>query len=103
MIPVEVAYARPDQQFLYSLEVLPGANIQDAITLSGLLDYCPEIDLEQQKIGIFGQVLPLSQPLQAGDRVEIYRPLHKDPKTARQLRVKLQKGGNPGNTALINH
>jgi hypothetical protein len=39
----------------------------------------PQIDLTQQKVGIFGKLVKLDAPLQPGDRVEIYRPITCDP------------------------
>ena len=89
MIQVEVAYARPERQELIALTLAEGATVLDAINASGLLDVFPEIDLEQQHIGIFGRVLrdPAHHLLSAGDRVEIYRPLIIDPKEARAARA----------------
>lgn len=88
-IAVEVAYAATsDQQRIISLVVPKDATIESAIMQSGLLTEFPDIDLKEVKTGIFGCVLPLSHALQAGDRVEIYRPLAVDPKQARVLRAK---------------
>ena len=47
----------------------------------------PEIDLAQNKVGIFGKVCKLGQGLRPGDRVEIYRPLITDPKESRRSRA----------------
>jgi putative ubiquitin-RnfH superfamily antitoxin RatB of RatAB toxin-antitoxin module len=38
-------------------------------------------------VGIFGKAVKADQPLQAGDRVEIYRPLQVDPKEVRKRRA----------------
>jgi putative ubiquitin-RnfH superfamily antitoxin RatB of RatAB toxin-antitoxin module len=38
-------------------------------------------------VGIFGKLCDLNQLLKAGDRVEIYRALHNDPKEARRQRA----------------
>ena len=86
-IHVEVAYACTDRQWLLSLDVAQGTTIEQALQQSGLLAQCPEIDLQQQKVGVFGKVVPLSTTLRAGDRVEVYRKLIADPKTARRRRV----------------
>ena len=88
VIQVEVAYAKPDSQFLKEVEVRQGASVKDAINASGVLDSYPEIDLDTQSVGIFGRVCDLDRLLDAGDRVEIYRPLMIDPKDARRERVK---------------
>ncbi len=84
---VEVAYARPDQQQIVALQVVPGCTIQNAIEQSGILQQYPEIRLDKNKVGIFGKLSQLQTRLRAGDRVEIYRPLLADPKAVRRKRA----------------
>jgi putative ubiquitin-RnfH superfamily antitoxin RatB of RatAB toxin-antitoxin module len=86
-IDVEVAYARTKAQALLPVKGEPGMTLQDAIECSGILERFPEIDLGVNKVGIFGKVAKLDQPLQNGDRVEIYPPLIADPKQARKQRA----------------
>jgi putative ubiquitin-RnfH superfamily antitoxin RatB of RatAB toxin-antitoxin module len=88
MITIEVAYARPDRQVILSLQVPEDTTIETAIKLSGISKYFPEIDLQTIKVGIFSKPVSSSEKLNAGDRVEIYRPLIIDPKQARLLRAK---------------
>ncbi len=73
---VGVAYAKPTVQVWKHVDVPETATARDAIDRSGLLAQFPEIDLAVMKIGIFGQICTLDRPLKAGDRVEIYRPIH---------------------------
>lgn len=89
---VEVAYARPDVQLILPVEVDQGSTAEHAIRQSGVLEKFPEIDLEQNKIGIFSKECKLDQPLRPGDRVEIYRPLLADPKEARRNRAVKKDG-----------
>ncbi|HHQ69503.1 MAG TPA: RnfH family protein [Halothiobacillaceae bacterium] len=84
---VEVAYARPDVQVILSVDVPPETTAIEAVKASGILTRFPEIDLEKQKLGIFGKVVPKDKVLAEFDRVEIYRPLIADPKTARRKRA----------------
>jgi len=84
---VEVAYAKPDVQVILLVEVPEHSTAETAIAASGILDRFPEIDLAKNKIGIFSKVCPIGQPVKAGDRVEIYRPLIADPKEARRARA----------------
>lgn len=86
-IAVEVAYALPDRQVILTVFVPEGATAQQAIEQSGILVAFPEVDLAKNKIGIFSRLVPLTQPVQAQDRVEIYRPLIADPKAARRERA----------------
>jgi putative ubiquitin-RnfH superfamily antitoxin RatB of RatAB toxin-antitoxin module len=86
---VVVAYAQPGAQFLEPVRVAPGTTVGDAIRASGLLQECPEIDLGQCSVGVFGRLIGLDSVLQDGDRIEIYRPLIADPKDARRRRAGL--------------
>lgn len=84
---VDVAYARPDEQAVERVALPPKATVLDAITASGLLERFPEIDLATAAVGIFGTAARLGDPVEEGDRVEIYRPLIADPKGARRERA----------------
>ena len=99
-IEVEVAYARPDEQVILTVQVPPGTTIAEAIRLSGVLERFPEIDLAASKVGVFGKVGRLEQELAAGDRVEIYRALIADPKEARKQRAAEGKAMKKGAAAL---
>lgn len=85
-ITVEVVYALPGNQLLVELSVAAGTTAREAIAQSGLLARFPQIDPSRQSIGLFGKVVKADAVLQAGDRVEIYRPLIADPKEARRRR-----------------
>lgn len=87
-IRIEVAYALPNRQEIRSLEVEEGSSLKDAILKSGIIERFPEINVDQDATGIFGQVVPSSHVLREGDRVEIYRPLTADPRIARRVRSK---------------
>jgi len=86
-ITIEVVYTLPEQAYLIPLKVTAATTIRQAIELSGLLQHCPEIDLNQNRVGIYGRLKELDTVLQAGDRVEIYRQLKVDPKDARRIRA----------------
>jgi len=97
MISVEVAYARPDTQVIMPLQVKAGTTVIAAIELSGILQKFPEIDLEQNKLGIFSKITKPETVLQEKDRVEIYRSLIADPKESRRARAeKKHKGKEEG-------
>ena len=78
---VGVAYSEHSQQIWMTIEVPDEASVMDAIERSGILKMFPHIDLETQKVGVFGKVVKLETALRAGDRVEIYRPITCDPQT----------------------
>lgn len=96
-INVELVYALPNEQTLLKFEVPQATKIVDAIKLSGILNKYPEIDLEKNKVGIFGKLSKADTVLREKDRIEIYRPLIADPKEVRRKRAEegkvMKKGG----------
>lgn len=94
---VEIAYALPAQQVIIPVKLTEGMTAETAIKQSGILDKFPEIDLNVNKIGLFGKLNKLDVELRHLDRVEIYRPLIADPKEVRRQRAEagkvMKKGG----------
>jgi putative ubiquitin-RnfH superfamily antitoxin RatB of RatAB toxin-antitoxin module len=78
---VGVAYSEHAQQIWLTIEVSDEATVNDAIERSGILKMFPHIDLDTQKIGVFGKIVPPETALRPGDRVEIYRAITCDPQT----------------------
>lgn len=97
-ITVEVVYGLPQEQALLTLVVPAGTTAREAARLSGLAGRYPELDVERAPLGIFGKLEkdPDQRVLQAGERVEIYRPLLIDPKEARRLRAERAKARRGG-------
>ena len=89
VIEIEVVYAAVDRQVLRTISVPEGLTVRDALLKSGIGDEFPELDLAECPVGIFGKVIadPEVRLIQAGDRIEIYRPLLADPKEVRRLRA----------------
>lgn len=81
---VGIVYATPARQSWLTIDVPEGSTVKDAIERSGILRQFPEIDLETQKVGIYGKVAALDAVIEEGARVEIYRPITADPKTVRR-------------------
>ena len=88
MAKVFVAYATPDRQVELELDWLSGETVGELIRRSEIFTQFPEIDLSINKVGLFSQLCELDDEPQAGDRVEIYRPLKIDPKESRRNRAK---------------
>jgi putative ubiquitin-RnfH superfamily antitoxin RatB of RatAB toxin-antitoxin module len=86
-LTVEVAYALPRRQSIVEIKVDEGTTAEQAIRASGILEEFPQIDLQHDKVGIFGKPCKLTDILRHGDRVEIYRPLIADPKEIRKQRA----------------
>lgn len=84
---VEVVYASPQYQRLVSVSLPAGTRVAGAVEASGIPREFPEIDLDVNRVGIFGHLVRLDTLVQNGDRVEIYRRLQADPKEARRKRA----------------
>ncbi|MBS6009025.1 MAG: RnfH family protein [Haemophilus parahaemolyticus] len=93
-IVVEVVYAYPERYFLKKLTLENPITIQNAIVQSGVLEKYTEIDLRQNKVGIFSRLAKLTDVVENGDRIEIYRPLIADPKEIRRKRAEEQAKAN---------
>jgi putative ubiquitin-RnfH superfamily antitoxin RatB of RatAB toxin-antitoxin module len=84
-VVVEVVYAEPARQMLCKVALPPGSTVQDAIERAGIVP--PTMDLGNCKVGVFGKSCARDALVRDGDRVEIYRTLLADPKTARRVRA----------------
>ncbi len=84
---VGVAYADKFKKVWLKLVVPDGSTVREAIERSGLLAQFPEIDLDSQRVGIFGKLTRLTAKVEEGDRVEIYRDITADPETVERRDV----------------
>ena len=95
-ILIEVAYAEP-RRAIPELDVeLGGDTLEGRVDLvdrqplaAADLDFSG-VDIAHSAVGVFGRRARLDQPLNEGDRIEIYRPLAADPKSTRRARAKQQ-------------
>ena len=76
---VGVAYADKFKQVWLKLEIPDGSTVRETIELSGMLEQFPEINLDKQKVGIFGKITKLDAKVEEGARIEIYREITADP------------------------
>ena len=92
-VRVEVAYAKPHEQKILSVQVEEGTSVLEAVRQSGMQSFFPEINLETSRLGLFGKAVPkpADQSVRDGDRIEIYRPLIADPKEVRKRRAEQAK------------
>ncbi|WP_087489329.1 RnfH family protein [Tatumella citrea] len=93
-IQVEVVYALPEKQYLRTVRVPEGSTVEQAIIESGLTTLRRDIDLSENKVGIFSRAVKLHDEVSDGDRVEIYRPLLADPKELRRQRAERSANAN---------
>ncbi|NVK31614.1 MAG: RnfH family protein [Gammaproteobacteria bacterium] len=88
---VEVCFGLRDRQVVREVAVEDGTTVGDAIALSNIQAYFPHIDMTPLAVGIFSRVVDRDTVCQAGDRIEIYRPLLVDPKQQRRTRAAQQR------------
>ena len=85
-----VAYATRERQHLWHVELPAGASIAAALS-AARAQAGPEAEAlvpwDSAAVGIFGEARTRSAPCADGDRIELYRPLHRDPRERRRERV----------------
>ena len=90
-INIEVVYGTPEKQLILEVLVDSNATVEQTIEISGMSQHFPEIDLSENKVGIWNRTCKLTDTLKDGDRIEIYRPLIADPKEVRRMRAEKAK------------
>ena len=93
LVEVEIVYGKTGSARVIRQKVPAGTTLRQAIEQSGILAIHPEIDLDENKVGIFSRKRELRDPVHDGDRIEIYEPLKVDPKEARRRRANKAKAG----------
>lgn len=88
---VTVVYCAPGCEDVSEVTLPDGATVGDAIGAAGVLVRRPEVAAAGADVGIRGRSCALTQRLEDGDRVEIYRPLTVDPKEARRVRAEVRR------------
>ncbi len=82
-----------------NIEVTHHSTIEQALELASNQKLELPEDWRTAKVGIGGRLKPRDTVLREGDRIELHRALHVDPKEARRLRAKR----NPLKSRLYNN
>ena len=88
---IEVVYALPQQQHCVSVDVSAGATIAEVLDQACRSGEFGSLNWRAHSVGVFGRVCGPGETLRDGDRVEVYRPLMMDAKTARHRRAQSQR------------
>lgn len=80
----------PRQVREWSIELEVGATLGQALERCGLFEEFPDLEKNCMQLGVWGRKVQMGHVLQDRDRIEIYRPLQVDPKTARRERFSRQ-------------
>jgi putative ubiquitin-RnfH superfamily antitoxin RatB of RatAB toxin-antitoxin module len=87
-IEVELVYATAQGQQVRKLRVLVGTTVMAAIEAVGLVEAIPGVVVDADHLGIFARKVTPDHRLEQGDRIEIYRPLQRNPMDARRQRAR---------------
>jgi uncharacterized protein len=94
-----VAYATRERQYLWSVELPLAASIAEALA-AARTSAAEEaggahaaVPWDSAAVGIFGEPRSRSDSCADGDRIELYRPLQRDPREQRRARVKRERRG----------
>jgi uncharacterized protein len=90
-----VAWADAQQQLLWSVTLEAHACIADALAAARAAagTAAAGIPWDSAPVGIFGEARRRSDLFAAGDRIELYRPLAKDPRERRREQVARERRG----------
>ena len=84
MIDVELVLATAERQVLLAMQVASGSTAADVIAQSDIHMEFPEMRVEELEVGVWGKLVSGDYVVQGGDRIELYRALHIDPREARR-------------------
>jgi hypothetical protein len=91
-----VVYAARERQYLWSVALAQEATIADALAAARRAaeresaGFDPAL-WESAPVGIFGEPRGRETRYQDGDRIELYRPLRRDPRARRRERVQRER------------
>jgi putative ubiquitin-RnfH superfamily antitoxin RatB of RatAB toxin-antitoxin module len=90
-----VVWATRDEQRLWELELPARATISEALVAAraacGAAPGCAQIPWESAPVGIFGTPRARHEQFADGARIELYRPLQRDPRERRRERVQRER------------
>jgi len=90
LLRATVVQAMPDHARCIAVDVPPGTTLAEAVAASGLLKLEP-LPPAVLDLGVFGRPQSPDTPVRDGDRIEVYRKLVVDPKTARRIRAEVRR------------
>jgi uncharacterized protein len=91
-----VAFATRERQYLWSVELPPTARIADALAAAREQvpdELAEQVPWDSAPVGIFGEPRKRGDGCAEGDRIELYRPLRRDPRARRRERVERERRG----------
>ncbi len=97
MKAVTVAFALPEQQWLWSVDVPQEATVAAVIeAVRSQADMSLPVPWDTAPVSLFGELTTRAAIPRDGDRVELLRPLAIDPKESRRARVQRLRAAKSG-------
>ncbi len=87
----QVAYATPARAYLWALELPDNACIGDALAAARVLAGAAPIPWDSAAVGVFGELRRRTDACADGERIELYRPLARDPRARRRQRLQARR------------
>jgi uncharacterized protein len=88
MINVELIGIWPDQVWRQQYQVAVGTTAAQLLAQSQVGTWLKMQQIQPSAVGVYGhKIEPAEYMLADGDRVEVYRPLTRDPKDVRRVRA----------------
>lgn len=87
-VDVEIAFATPDEQAVIRVTLPKGTSVAEALRASAIAERFPDVDFDAASVGVWGHVVSRNRLIRDGDRIEVYRPLEREPREARRERAR---------------
>ena len=87
LIPIEIVYAEPDRVWRQALHVPAGARVDQALSAMDHGLFPDGLQISEDFLAVYGRRVRFGDSLHAHDRIELLRPLTRDPKDTRRLRA----------------
>lgn len=86
-ITVEIVYAEPDRYWRQQMRLTEGATVQTALEAIDRSLFPADMAVDAARLAVFGRTVKPDHVLYENDRIELLRPLTRDPKDTRRLRA----------------
>lgn len=86
-ITVEIVYAEPERYWRQVVRLGKNDSVQDALAKLDRGLFPPDMAVHAGRLAVYGRVAKPDTVLFENDRIELLRPLLRDPKDTRRLRA----------------
>ena len=84
-ITVEIVYAEPERYWRQQLQLTEGATVRQALDAIDRSMFPMDMAVDAARLAVFGSAVKADYVLYENDRIELLRPLIRDPKDTRRL------------------